>query len=186
VGLGNPGPSYRDTWHNAGFRTIDRLMSVHAPGRTGSTWTGSIGGHAVGLFKPQAYMNRSGPPVVRRLRQLDLGPRDLLVIHDDIDLPRGILRFKTKGRSGGHRGVESIMDALDTDGFLRLKLGVGRPPPGIDPAEFILTPLVGQELAYRDAMAQEAAETVVTWLANGLDAARQRVPCLSADDRGPG
>ena len=186
VGLGNLGPAYRDTWHNAGFRVIDRLLSVHAPGRTGGTWTGVIAGHKVRLFKPQAYMNLSGPLILQCLRRLRLGPADLLVIHDDLDLPRGRLRFKTRGRSGGHRGVESIMDALVTDVFLRLKLGVGRPPSGVDPADFILAPLAGEELAYLDVMAQQAAEAVVMWLAHGLDVARQLASCLPAGGRESG
>jgi PTH1 family peptidyl-tRNA hydrolase len=186
VGLGNPGPAYRDTWHNAGFRVVDQLMGLHAPGHAGDTWAGLVAGHRVRLFKPRAYMNLSGPPVLRCLRQSRLGPADLLVVHDDLDLPRGRLRFKTRGRSGGHRGVESLMDALGTDAFLRLKLGVGRPPPGVDPAAFVLTPLAGQELAYLDTVARAAAETVVMWLAHGLDAARQCCPRLPADDHEPG
>jgi len=186
VGLGNPGPAYRDTWHNAGFRVVDRLMSLHAAGHAGDTWTGLIAAHRVTLFKPRAYMNLSGPPVLRYLKRSRLGATNLLVIHDDLDLPRGRLRFKTRGRSGGHRGVESLMDALGTDAFLRLKLGVGRPPPAVDPADFVLTPLAGQELAHLDTVARAAAAAVVTWLVHGLDAARQCCSRPPADGREPG
>lgn len=137
VGLGNPGPEYRSTRHNVGQRVADALARhVHARFER-------AGGHAVArarwqgeplyLIKPGSFMNVSGPPVARLARKLHLGPADLVVVFDDIDLPLGKVRVRLKGSAGGHNGVRSLIEAFGTDELRRVKIGVGRPGrPGED------------------------------------------------------
>jgi PTH1 family peptidyl-tRNA hydrolase len=131
VGLGNPGPEYRNTRHNVGQRVVDALAHrIHARFARG-------GGHAVAhgrwqgetlyLIKPGSFMNVTGPPTARLARKLHLGPADLVVVFDDIDLPLGKVRVRLKGSAGGHNGVRSLIEAFGTDALRRVKIGVGRP-----------------------------------------------------------
>lgn len=173
VGLGNPGLAYRNTRHNAGFQVVDRLRQDHRFISVRGSWQARIGDVAVVLFKPLAFMNRSGPPTRRQLDRLGAGPAELLVIHDDIDLPLGRLRFKPGGGSGGHRGVESVVAALGTDAFVRLKLGIGRPPDGVDPSVFVLEPPTAAEQPAYAGMVTLAARAVSVWVTEGLQAAMQ-------------
>jgi len=135
VGLGNPGPEYRDTRHNVGQRVVDQLARrLHArfARETGhqvaqTEWQGE---HLF-LIKPICFMNVSGPAVARVSRKLALEPADLVVVFDDLDLPLGKVRTRMKGSAGGHHGVQSVIAALATDAFRRVKVGIGRPaPPG--------------------------------------------------------
>jgi PTH1 family peptidyl-tRNA hydrolase len=135
IGLGNPGPEYRDTRHNVGHRVVDRLAGrLHARfGRqTGhqvaeTEWQGE----RLFLIKPVCFMNVSGAAVARVSRRLGLGPADLVIVFDDLDLPIGTVRTRMKGSAGGHHGVESVITALGTEAIRRVKVGIGRPaPPG--------------------------------------------------------
>jgi peptidyl-tRNA hydrolase, PTH1 family len=135
VGLGNPGPEYRNTRHNVGHRVLEELARrLHAR-------FSREGGHAVAragwrdetlyLVKPESFMNVSGTAVARLCRRLHLAPSDLIVVFDDLDLPLGKVRVRIKGSAGGHNGVRSLIEALGTDAFRRVKIGIGRPaPPG--------------------------------------------------------
>jgi peptidyl-tRNA hydrolase, PTH1 family len=138
VGLGNPGPEYRNTRHNVGQRVVDALARrVHARFER-------EGGHAVArarlssgetlyLIKPASYMNVTGSPVARLSRKLHLGPADLVIVFDDLDLPLGKVRVRLKGSAGGHNGVRSLIEAFATDELRRVKIGIGRPGrPGED------------------------------------------------------
>ena len=131
IGLGNPGPEYRDTRHNVGARVLDALAKKLRVRFQRS------GGHLVAqakwrgqplfLIKPQCFMNVMGPPVARATRKLKLVPADIVIVYDDLDLPLGRVRLRLKGSAGGHNGVRSLIASLGTDQLRRVKVGIGRP-----------------------------------------------------------
>jgi len=131
IGLGNPGPEYRDTRHNMGARVLDALAKKlkvrfqrsggHLVGQT--KWRGQV----LYLIKPQCFMNVMGPPVARATRRLKLVPGELVFVYDDLDLPLGKVRVRLKGSAGGHNGVRSLIASLGTDQLRRVKVGIGRP-----------------------------------------------------------
>ncbi len=131
VGLGNPGPEYRNTRHNVGQRVVDALAHrIHARfAREGghAVAHGRWPGETLHLIKPGSFMNVTGPPMARLARKLHLGPADLVIVFDDIDLPLGKVRVRLKGSAGGHNGVRSLIEAFGTDALRRVKIGVGRP-----------------------------------------------------------
>jgi len=143
VGLGNPGRAYANTRHNIGFMVVDALANINGvtlrqarqPIESGRGW---LEGRWVWLAKPQAFMNRSGPPTQALARKLGIGLEQMLVIHDDIDLEYGSLKLKEKGGSGGHNGLTSLMHAFGGNQFSRLRIGIGRPDPGIDVTDYVL------------------------------------------------
>lgn len=169
VGLGNPGARYAGTRHNVGFMVADRL---HAAGR-GSSFADrfdgrlarvSLDGQEVLLLEPQTFMNRSGRAVAAAASFHGLGPEDLLVVHDDLDLDFGTVRVKVGGGSGGHRGLESCFEALGTRDFARVRVGIGRPGPDLDPVDYVLSPFdEGQRAALAGVvdLAADAAREVV-------------------------
>lgn len=131
AGLGNPGDKYRETRHNVGFFVIDALSSECAIPLDRRKFDafygrGSVKGTEVLLVKPQSYMNRSGIPIYRLIEYFGIAHRDMLVIHDDIDLIYGRIKIKVKGGHGGHNGVRSIIDTLGDENFTRLRVGIGR------------------------------------------------------------
>ena len=131
AGLGNPGDKYRETRHNVGFFVIDALSSEYAIPFDRKKFDafygrGSVRGAEVILVKPQSYMNRSGIPICRFIDYFDMSHRNMLVIHDDIDLVYGRIKIKAKGGHGGHNGVRSIIGTLGDDNFTRLRVGIGR------------------------------------------------------------
>jgi peptidyl-tRNA hydrolase, PTH1 family len=144
VGLGNPGGRYEGTRHNVGFEAIDRMASVfkialrHRIGRS-IVGTGPIASQDSALVKPQTYMNKSGDAVLFLLSHYQEDPSQLVVVHDDLDLDFGRLRIKRAGGHGGHRGVESILAALATDRFTRIKIGIAR--PDVSAEDYVLAPL---------------------------------------------
>ncbi len=165
VGLGNPGPEYRGTRHNVGQRVVDELArTLHARfTREGghlvarARWRGET----VYLVKPQSFMNVSGPAVARLIRTLHVGPADVVIVFDDLDLPLGKVRVRLKGSAGGHNGVRSLIAALGTEGFRRVKVGIGRPGvPGEDKDEIVdhvLSAFLPEELDAVEAACREAA-----------------------------
>ena len=179
AGLGNPGPEYRFTRHNLGFRAADLVAKRLSIPLNRTCWqgvsgSGMIRGRHVTILKPLTYMNLSGQSVRRALEAVGLAPGDLLVIHDDMDLDFGRLRIRLRGSSGGHRGVQSIIDALGTEEFPRLKIGVGRPPEGVDPADFVLSPFSAAEEEMVPALLQAAADAVEAVIDSGQEAAMRR------------
>ena len=163
VGLGNPGRRYRRHRHNIGYDVIDALAGRHAISVQRQEFealcgAGRIATRAVLLAKPQTFMNASGEavaPLVRRyLRRDGL----LVVVHDDIDLPLGRLRLKEQGGDAGHRGIRSITRCLQSDQYLRLRLGVGRPPHREDVIDYVLSPFSAAEADARQVMIDEAVE----------------------------
>jgi PTH1 family peptidyl-tRNA hydrolase len=148
LGLGNPGPRYAQTRHNAGFRVVERIAGTGKWTRQrglASICTVEIDGIMVLLVRPLTFMNLSGKAIQPLLRQLGLQPQDLLVIHDDLDLPSGSIRLRPGGGSGGHKGVQSIIDHLGSRDFARLRIGIGRPVEGADPVEYVLEPFPWEE-----------------------------------------
>jgi UDP-N-acetylmuramoyl-tripeptide--D-alanyl-D-alanine ligase len=161
VGLGNPGERYGDTPHNVGHRVLDRLASG-----LGARWAREPGamvarteadGAVAYLVKPDARVNVAGPALLEIGRRLGFGSPDLVLVHDDLDLPVGSVRVRTRSSDGGHRGVRSVFQAFRTDEIRRVRVGVGRPAPGQPVEEFVLTPLPPETVAALDEAAAEAA-----------------------------
>ena len=173
VGLGNPGPKYAATRHNIGFRVLDRLASEFAIAVSREKFTvvfgrGRIEDIDVVLAKPLAFMNRSGPPVRNLAEFFRISNRDLLVIHDDIDLDYGRLKIKEKGGHGGHNGVRSLIDAFGGGDFTRLRLGIGRSETGEQPvADYVLDHFTRDEAAELPRIIEQARDAVVTILCKG-------------------
>jgi PTH1 family peptidyl-tRNA hydrolase len=179
AGLGNPGRAYRGNRHNAGFMVVDRLAQAASLSFSESPYSGwlaegRLGGRRVLLIKPATYMNRSGDSVAAAMRYFRLEPEDLLVVHDDLDLELGRIQVRRGGGSGGHRGVQSIMDSLGGGMFFRLRLGVGRPPAEREAADWVLENFSPDEAASAQEMIERGAQAVETLLAEGLSAAMNR------------
>jgi PTH1 family peptidyl-tRNA hydrolase len=136
--------------------------------------TGWINSQRVILLKPITFMNRSGEAVKKAIDFFQIGIEDLIVIHDDLDLPLGRLRFKQRGSDGGHQGVRSIIESLGKNTFLRLKVGIGRPPRGMDPAEYVLTSFDEALRDHLEGMISRGAESLMVMLIEGLEKAMNR------------
>lgn len=170
IGLRNPGPQYEGTRHNSGYEVLARVLERtgeklgRAPSRVRAQVTQVGTGDDRLLYAvPMTYMNESGRAVRSLLDYFGLSPDAVLVVHDDIDLPFGRLRLQVGGGSGGNNGVRSIEAALGTKDFNRLKLGVGRPPGQMDPADFVLHPFTRAERAEVELMIEDAADVVELW-----------------------
>jgi PTH1 family peptidyl-tRNA hydrolase len=179
VGLGNPGARYAATPHNLGFMVADYLADHHdiplAKKTMEAHWgKGRLDGQAVVLAQPQTYMNLSGRSVAQLLRYFDLGPKNLVVIHDDLDVPGGRLKLSLGGGAGGHRGVLSITDILKTQEFYRVKMGVGRPPVFMASEDFVLRPFDREDWEAVASLVERASQAVVTLITDGLVAAQNQ------------
>jgi len=171
VGLRNPGADYGGTRHNVGAEVVERFLenSAETAGRGPSRVRGMIGQVGVGdarivLLLPNTFMNDSGAAVRSALDYFKVDPGDLLVIHDDIDLPFGRLRVQVGGGSGGHNGIRSLERSVGTQDFSRLKVGVGRPPGSQDPADFVLRPFAKEERPEVESIVSDAADVVALWV----------------------
>ena len=171
VGLRNPGADYEGTRHNLGHEVAERVLSradvTASRGVSrlrGATAQLGTGDERTLFVVPNTYMNESGGPVRAALDYYKLEPKDLLVIHDDIDLAFGTMRLQIAGGSGGHNGVRSVERALGTKEFSRLKVGVGRPPGPQDPADFVLRRFAKQERPEVDLLVEDAADVVDLWI----------------------
>jgi len=179
VGLGNPGRRYRETRHNVGWEVISRLarrarIAVDEEDGFSDVGRGSIGGTRVILARPQTYVNVSGEAVRDLRRHHRLRPQDIVVVVDDLDLPLGRLRLRASGSAGGHNGLKSIIEALGTTEFPRLRVGIGRPAEGVDPADHVLTRFTSDEQAVVDAALDRAAEAIETAITEGIETAMNR------------
>ncbi len=173
-GLGNPGDEYEHTRHNIGFATVDVIAAregVRYWKSEGGAATATIvrGGRTVLLAKPQAYMNTSGGPLSKVMRAHKLAPQQVLVIHDEVDLPQGQVRAKFGGGLNGHNGLRSIADKLGTRDFCRLRCGIGRPPGKMQVADYVLRTLKGNFLQDFELEAQDAADLVEAILDKGIE-----------------
>jgi len=180
VGLGNPGREYALTPHNLGFAVVEELAGQARLRRRqrafrSELWRGRLDGKEVVLAQPQTYMNLSGPAVAELLRAEGLEPADLIVVADDVALPWGQLRIRERGSAGGHNGLESVIAALETSAFLRVRLGI-QPREGVvdDLAEYVLAPMGAEERKLAEAMVAEAADAVRLILREGPSRAMTR------------
>ncbi|HET7214316.1 MAG TPA: aminoacyl-tRNA hydrolase [Terriglobia bacterium] len=176
VGLGNPGYEYHLTPHNLGFMAVDRLAEIcradfsrrEARAKVAS---GRFHGEKVVLAKPQTFMNLSGDSVSGLLRKLDAPPDDLIVLVDDVDLPLGSLRIRRKGSAGGHNGLKSVIGALETDIFTRVRMGAGPDGPVEDLISYVLSPFSERDQEVVAGMVEQAVEAVRVILKEGVDKA---------------
>lgn len=181
VGLGNPGPEYSRNRHNVGQMVLDELAAriggnfkIHKAraqvleGRLG------IGGPRLVLAKPVTYMNVSGGPVAALARFYDVDPSKIVAVHDEIDIPFNTVKLKIGGGEGGHNGLRDMSKALATKDYLRVRVGVGRPPGRMDTADFVLRDFALAEKKELPFLLDEAADAVELLIRDGLTAAQQR------------
>ena len=180
VGLGNPGPRYARHRHNVGFQCVDllaqraRLVFDRVQFRAAIA-TGEIAGVRVLLAKPQTFMNLSGQAVVPLLRYYRIEPADMLVLYDELDLPLGRLRLRAEGGAGGHNGMKSIITQLGSPAFPRLRIGIGRPPGRMEPADYVLQDFTTEQEIEMAFVRPRAVEGIETWLRDGLMTAMNRI-----------
>ncbi len=174
VGLGNPGREYRETRHNVGFMVIDRLCSALSVQLTrmqskALVATGTWEQRKIALAKPQTFMNLSGQSVGGLLNFYKVPLANLMIIHDDIDLPVGTLRIRPGGGSAGQRGLASIIQQLGTQEFPRMRVGVGRPPGRMEAADYVLQKFSSADLAVMPAVLDQAVEAARAFVRDGLE-----------------
>ncbi len=179
VGLGNPGPRYAATRHNAGFFVVD-LLAERIGGRfkahkgRADIVEGRLAGKPVVLAKPKSYMNESGGPIVSISRFFKVPIERITIVHDDLDLPLGALRLKRGGGDGGHNGLRSATSALGSKEYARVRFGIGRPPGRQDPADYVLREFGAAERKEVPFLVDRAADAVEALLAQGLEAAQNQ------------
>jgi PTH1 family peptidyl-tRNA hydrolase len=191
VGLGNPGKEYTYSRHNIGFMVINRLAKAHdialQKKSFKSRWeTGKISRHKVILAKPHTFMNLSGEAVNAFSRFYKIVPKDIIVIHDDLDINFGSLKVKTKGGSGGHRGITSIITHLHEGNFVRVRVGVGRPFFDLDPSDFVLQPFSETEKKELKEVITQAQNCVEFILSRGPEKAMNMFHSGKTKDSAPG
>lgn len=179
VGLGNPGPAYATTRHNIGFMALDRLIRKYGLTACRSRINaeiaqGDIAGVRVLTAKPMAYMNRSGDPVSSIVKTHGIQCEDMVVIHDDIDLAYERLKIKEKGGDGGHNGLRSLIDALGTDEFVRVRMGVGRPDGDIGVVDYVLDEFDANQRTMLEPFLSRAIEAAEVILCEGAKDAMNR------------
>lgn len=172
VGLGNPGEEYAETRHNIGFMTAGLIaeragITLKRKGYQGLYGVGRIAGEETTILLPQTFMNRSGASVGPAVQSLGIQPGDLIVAHDEIDLDYGCLRVKVGGGHGGHNGLRSLCAVLDDPGFIRLRVGIGRPPTGGDVSNFVLSRFRAAERKHLAEFIGEAASALELIVAEG-------------------
>ncbi|WKG08696.1 aminoacyl-tRNA hydrolase [Nocardia sp. PE-7] len=181
VGLGNPGPEYERTRHNVGFLVADVLaeriggrFAVHK--KSGADLLQArLDGRQILLAKPRTYMNLSGRPVAALAKFFSVPVDQVIVVHDELDLPFGTLKLKQGGGEGGHNGLRSISQALTTREYLRTRIGIGRPPGRQDPADYVLKPFAAPERKEVPVIVEQAADAVELLLKVGLEAAQNNL-----------
>ncbi|MEU6579346.1 aminoacyl-tRNA hydrolase [Nocardia sp. NPDC046763] len=181
VGLGNPGSEYERTRHNVGFLVADVLAE-----RVGGRFTvhkksgadlleARLDGRKVLLAKPRTYMNLSGRPVAALAKFFSVPATEVIVVHDELDLPFGAIRLKRGGGEGGHNGLRSISQALTTKDYLRVRFGIGRPPGRQDPADYVLKPFSASERKEVPVIVEQTADAVELLLRVGLETAQNQL-----------
>ena len=182
VGLGNPGEKYENTRHNIGQKVVKiwcRKLGLRLRGRRFQSRhvVTTFEQKALMLFCPITFMNHSGLAVKACVDHFDVDPQGLLVVHDDLDLPVGRLKVVRRGGSGGHKGVESIIENLETDGFPRVKIGIGRPRFGESVDKFVLSPFYEDELEIMEKVVDSAVRACELFVSMGVEAAMNRINC---------
>ncbi len=173
IGLGNPGRKYERTRHNAGFMALDELarragIGIDQEKHHAAVGRGRLEAHDAVLAKPQTFMNESGRAVSALLREQYLAVNSLIVVHDELDLPLSTIRVKSGGGHGGHNGLRSLIEFLGTGEFNRVRVGIGRPAPGMDAADYVLAPFLPDERVAAAEAVQKAADAVMVILADGM------------------
>jgi len=179
VGLGNPGIEYQFTPHNIGFLAVDRIAGQcgvvvdnrHCKALTGRT---RIGNEEVLLAKPETYMNLSGMSALELVRKYEVEPQGLIVIYDELDLPLGMIRVRARGSSAGHNGMQSIINALQTEEIARIRIGVAPDDPKKGGAKYILSPFRKSQMAAVDEALDLAAQAVNVMVNEGIAPAMNR------------
>jgi len=179
AGLGNPTIQYEKTRHNMGYWAVDELaklwkISISSERLKGYLGKGRAAGDAAALLKPTTYMNNSGLCIVEAMNHFKAELSELVVIYDDMDLPVGSLRIRLKGGPGTHNGMKSIVSELGSEDFIRVRVGIGKPPQGMDTVEFVLGKPEGDELTLLQASTKRAAEAVDAIARFGAEVAMQR------------
>jgi PTH1 family peptidyl-tRNA hydrolase len=186
VGLGNPGFLYARNRHNIGFMCVSHLarqqkISFDRKQGQARTGIGNIAGYRAVLARPQTYMNASGESVSALMKKLNVIPADLIVIHDDLDLPPGKIRLRLGGSSGGHKGIDSIIARLGTRDFYRIRVGIGRPDTADNAPEkeeaviaYVLSDFTSEERKIIEGTLPRVTEAIVDLLAQGLTAAMNK------------
>jgi peptidyl-tRNA hydrolase, PTH1 family len=172
VGLGNPGSAYAHTRHNAGMSVIERAAarwSIRLSKR-GMTHRGSgrLGSELLELAGTLDWMNITGPPLKGLLRELSLTTNDLILVHDDLDLDLGRLRIKQSGGHGGHNGIKSVVDTIGTAQFVRVKIGIGRPAPRLDPSDYVLEAFTKEEIEVLNPCLDRAVDALECLIHRGI------------------
>jgi len=181
VGLGNPGPRYELTRHNVGQLVVDELAARRGEGfrahkaqaRVAETWL-RPGGARLILAKPNTFMNVSGGPVAGLAKFYGVEPENVVVIHDELDIPFDTIKLKSGGGHGGHNGVRDVAKALDSSEFARIRVGIGRPTGRQDPADWVLDPFGAAERKNLPILIGDAADAVEQLVEEGLLAAQQK------------
>jgi PTH1 family peptidyl-tRNA hydrolase len=183
VGLGNPGPAYAGNRHNVGAMVLDELAAragIRLAAGKGAraralSGEGRLAGRRVVLARPTTYMNESGGPVRGLLDYHHLDPADLVVVHDELDIPFAAVRLKRGGGEGGHNGLRSVTRSVGTKDYLRVRVGIGRPPGRQEAADFVLRDFSATERKELDLLIGEAADAAEALLTQGLEAAQNEV-----------
>jgi len=172
VGLGNPGPQYTETRHNAGFMALDLLARRHAVILSQQRFlsligSGLIAGEKVLLAQPQTFMNLSGLTVGRIMNYFHLGLDQLIVLHDDLDIEIGRIKVTAGGGAGGHKGVASIIETLGNSKFARVRIGIGRTPEGQSAEDYVLSAFAPEEMELVKQAMEKAASAAEVWVSEG-------------------
>jgi PTH1 family peptidyl-tRNA hydrolase len=177
AGLGNFPAKYRGTRHNVGFMVAEELAARHSlkfvERQLYRVARGSVGGYEVVIAEPLTYMNRSGEAVYKLIQRFGVVPENLIVVHDDIDMPAGRLKVRLGGSSGGHRGIDSVIERIATRDFIRVKIGIGR-DPDISPEQYVLRKFARDEQLVIEEAIADAADAVECILSEGLESAMNR------------
>jgi PTH1 family peptidyl-tRNA hydrolase len=175
VGLGNPGPKYQYTRHNVGFMAVDglgRRLGIDIKNLKSKALIGKKGDLL--LVKPQTYMNLSGEAVMPLANYFKIEPQNILVVYDDMDIPLGEIRIKPKGSSGGHKGMQSIIQLLGTEDFPRVRIGIGRPMPHMEVVKYVLMTFAKDEIPIITKSLKTTIDAIETWRNDGLDIAMNK------------
>jgi len=184
VGLGNPGLEYCRTRHNAGWMVLERVAQIYGISVGEARFDGVLGARGdIWLFKPLTYMNDSGAAVKAALAGAGAELTDWLVLVDDLNLPLGSLRVRSAGSSGGHRGLDSIVRALESEQFARLRIGIGPCPPGVSKRDFVLSEFAEEEMPLLADLMERSAQAVECWIEDGIEVAMNAFNRTSGPER---
>lgn len=176
AGLGNPGKDYRHTRHNIGFMVIDHLSNelkipVKKVKQKSLIGIGKLDNKEILLVKPQTFMNNSGESIAPLMRYYKVPHQNLMVIHDDLDIPFGTIRIRPTGGTSGQKGMKSIIEKLGSQEFPRIRMGIGRPPGHMDPVDFVLENFSKDQLSILENILEDATNAIKTFIIDGLNKA---------------